>query len=108
MSNAELVLANRRLHQAGLRAVRFSQPHKSVLTQVLRDGFRDPKGTFEAERVRRTVWFLLQAGAKRGLEHSILKNLCRVHWERMHEVRKTAWRMRVRTMEGKGVSKRVR
>lgn len=108
MSSAELVHAYRQLLRAGLRAVRFSQPSKSVITQALRDGFRDPQGTFEAERVRRTVWFLLQAGAKRGLEHKILKNLCRVRWERMNEARRTPWRVHVRTLEGKGVSKRMR
>ncbi|KAL2170494.1 hypothetical protein VTG60DRAFT_4780 [Thermothelomyces hinnuleus] len=95
-TTTELLHAYRRLLRAGLRAVQFSQPSRSTLTAKLREGFRDPRGTFDAERVRRTVWFLNAAAQQRGLEHRILKNLCRVHWERAREASRTAWRMRVR------------
>lgn len=89
----DLIHAYRRLLRAGLRAVQFSQPSRSTITARLREGFRDPRGEFDAERVRRTVWFLNAAAQQRGLEHRILKNLCRVHWER---TRQMPWRVRAR------------
>ncbi|KAK4157436.1 hypothetical protein C8A00DRAFT_11717 [Chaetomidium leptoderma] len=106
-----LIHAYRHLLRAGLRAVQFSQPSRSTITARLREGFRDPRGTFDAERVRRTVWFLNAAAQQRGLEHKILKNLCRVHWDRMRELRRMPWRVRVRSElegKGKGGKKRVR
>ena len=113
MSTQELTHAYRRLLRAGLRAVQFSQPSKSTITQLLREGFRDPQGTFEPRAVRRTVYFLNGAAAKRGLEHRILKNLCRVHWDRMREKSKTTWKVTLRNAEarekatGKGKGKSV-
>jgi hypothetical protein len=92
MSSQELVHAYRKLLRAGLRAVQFSQPSKSTITQVLRKAFRDPEGVFNARRVTRTVYFLNAAAAARGLEHKILRNMCRVHWERSYEMRKMPWR----------------
>jgi hypothetical protein len=93
MSKLELLHAYRKLLRASLRAVQFSQPSRSTVIEQLRTGFRDPNGTLDAERVRRTVWFLNAAAQERGLEHKILKNLCRVHWERMREARKTPWKL---------------
>ncbi|KAJ4306913.1 hypothetical protein N0V88_000285 [Collariella sp. IMI 366227] len=87
-TTTDLLHAYRKLLRAGLRAVQFSQPSRSILTERLREGFRDQHGSFEPERVRRTIWFLNAAAGARGLEHKILKNLCRVHWERMREVRR--------------------
>lgn len=107
MTNLELIHAYRRLLRAGLRAVQFSQPSRSTLTERLREGFRDPHGTFDPERVRRTVWFLNAAAQTRGLEHRILKNLCRVHWEKQREVRRTPWRVRHRLMEARASSKKA-
>ncbi|KAK3297655.1 uncharacterized protein B0H64DRAFT_441100 [Chaetomium fimeti] len=102
----DLVQAYRKLLRAGLRAVQFAQPSRTTLTRQLRAGFRDPRGTFDLQRVRHTVWFLNAAAQQRGLEHRILKNLCRVHWERENEASRTPWRVRVRRMEmeeqGKG------
>ncbi|KAK4132879.1 DUF1763-domain-containing protein [Trichocladium antarcticum] len=96
MTNSDLIHAYRHLLRAGLRAVQFSQPSRSTLVGRLREGFRDADGTFDAERARRTVWFLNAAAQQRGLEHRILKNLCRVHWERMREITKTPWRVTMR------------
>ncbi len=101
MSTQELTHAYRRLLRAGLRAVQFSQPSKSTITRLLREGFRDPKGTFEPRAVRQTVYFLNGAAAKRGLEHRILKNLCRVHWDRMREKSKTPWKVTLRNAEAR-------
>ncbi|KAL2195819.1 hypothetical protein P885DRAFT_39199 [Corynascus similis CBS 632.67] len=95
-TTTELVHAYRRLLRAGLRAVQFSKPSRSTVTAKLREGFRDPGAKFDPERIRRTVWFLNAAAQQRGLEHRIVKNLCRVHWERTREASRTAWRLRVR------------
>ncbi|SPQ27614.1 e37d23e7-03e5-468f-bf5a-d07cc609b44d [Thermothielavioides terrestris] len=100
MSNLEIIHAYRKLLRAALRAVQFSQPSRSTVTAALREGFRDTRAAggagFDAERVRRTVWFLNAAAQRRGLEHRILKNLCRVRWERAREASKTPWRVTVR------------
>ena len=104
MSNPNLLHAYRHLLRAGLRAIQFSQPSRSTFTQRMREGFRDVEGTFDAERARRTVWFLNAAAQQRGIEHRILKNLCRVHWEKMREVRRTGWRVRMKKEEDRVTS----
>ena len=101
MSTQELIHAYRRLLRAGLRAVQFSQPSKSTITRLLREGFRDPKGIFEPRAIRNTVYFLNGAAAKRGLEHRILKILCRVHWDRMREMGRTPWKVTLRLAEAR-------
>ncbi|KAL2135244.1 hypothetical protein VTI74DRAFT_9336 [Chaetomium olivicolor] len=95
-TTTDLLHAYRKLLRAGLRAVQFSQPSRSTFTERLREGFRDPGGKFEPERVRRTVWFLNAAAQARGIEHKILKNLCRVHWERVREAQRTPWKVKIK------------
>ncbi|KXX74375.1 hypothetical protein MMYC01_207109 [Madurella mycetomatis] len=99
MANLELLHAYRKLLRAGLRAVQFSQPSRTTFVQQLRKGFRDPNGTLELERVRRTVWFLNAAAQERGLEHRILKNLCRTRFEQQREVSKVPWKVRIKHQE---------
>src|SRR4051812_22608775 len=79
-----ILLAYRILLRAGLRAVHFKQPGRSVIISQLRRAFRDPRElrSFDLERVKRTAWFLKAAGEEKGLESKILKNLVRVRWER--------------------------
>ncbi len=89
----ELITAYRHLLRAGHRAVQFARPSRRMVTEKMRAGFRDPRGVFDAEGVRRTIWFLNAAAERRGLEHKILKNLCRVQWERAHY---GSWKVRVR------------
>lgn len=105
MSNPDLLHAYRRLLRAGLRAVQFSKPSCWTLTAQLREGFRDPRGTLDAEKVRRTVWFLNAAAQQRGLEHKILKNLCRVQGDRVRDAQRPSWKTRVK-VEMQGVGKR--
>jgi Domain of unknown function (DUF1763). len=95
----ELIHAYRKLLRAGLRAVQFSQPSRWSLTQQLRAGFRDPNGKFEPERIRRTIWFFNAAAQQRGIEHRILKNLCRVHWERFSPTRTPTWKSVLKQQE---------
>lgn len=88
MSNTEILHAYRQLLRHGLRAVQFSLPARFVIQSQLRRAFRPKKGetkTFDAEAVRRTIWFLKAAAAERGLEHKIVKNLVKVAWARERE-----------------------
>ncbi|KAL2259088.1 hypothetical protein VTK26DRAFT_7370 [Humicola hyalothermophila] len=87
-ADPNIIHAYRHLLRAGLRAVQFAQPARSTLVRTLRAGFRDPRGTFDAERARRTVWFLNAAAQQRGLEHRIVKNLLQVEWLRSCEERR--------------------
>lgn len=107
-TTTDIVHAYRRLLRAGLRAVQFSKPSRMTLTEALREGFRDTRGgrTLEPERVRRTVWFLNAAAQHRGIEHRILKTLCRVRWERAREERRVPWRGLLREEELKRAAKR--
>lgn len=93
MSNLELIHAYRKLLRAGLRAVQFSKPSRAAIVAELRKGFRDPAGTLEPERVRRTVWFFNAAAQARGLEHRILKNLCRVRLDQQRELSRVPWKV---------------
>ncbi|KAK1832198.1 hypothetical protein QBC39DRAFT_330211 [Podospora conica] len=79
-----LVHAYRHLLRAGLRAVQFSKPARYVVRDQLREGFRAPAAAqdYDAERIRRTVWFLKAAAQEAGLESRVLKSLVRVAWER--------------------------
>ncbi|KAK4162245.1 hypothetical protein QBC43DRAFT_322096 [Cladorrhinum sp. PSN259] len=111
MSSSEIVLAYRKLLRAGLRAVQFSKPSRFVVRDQLRAGFRDVTsggGVFEAERVRRTIWFLNAAAQNRkGIEHKILKTLCRVQFERTRELTKGTWKTKLR-LWGDKEAKRVK
>ncbi|KAL1841036.1 hypothetical protein VTJ49DRAFT_7467 [Mycothermus thermophilus] len=95
-ATTELIHAYRHLLRAALRAVQFSKPSRYTVVDRLREGFRDPKGTLDPERVRRTVWFFNAAAQSRGLEHKIMKTLCRVGWEQAHEKRRMGYRLRMR------------
>lgn len=83
-----LLHAYRHLLRAALRAVQFSKPARYVVRDQIREGFEPPRTTtatpaaYDAERVRRTVWFLKAAAHEAGLESRILKSLVRVAWER--------------------------
>ncbi|KAK3387098.1 hypothetical protein B0H63DRAFT_447986 [Podospora didyma] len=83
----DLLPAYRRLLRAGLRAVQYSKPARYLLVDKVRAGFRHRDGVFDAERVRRTTWFLNAAAQSRGIEHRIVKNLLFVAWMRQRRVR---------------------
>ncbi len=82
MSKEEIIHGYRKLYRSGLRAVQFSKPARFVVRDQLRRAFRERGATFDADGVRRTVWFLNAAAAETGLEHKIVKNLVRVAHER--------------------------
>ncbi|KAK4458837.1 hypothetical protein QBC42DRAFT_275908 [Cladorrhinum samala] len=96
---SELITAYRKLLRAGLRAVQFSKPSRFIVRDQLRAGFRDTNNKFEPERVRRTIWFLNAAAQERGLEHKILKNLCRVQFERSRELGKGNWKTKIKLLQ---------
>jgi hypothetical protein len=79
VSNKVIVLAYRHLYRAGLRAVSYTTPNRYVLRDRLRRAFREsPTSDFEPERIANTVQFLNNAAKDRGLEHRLVKSLCRV------------------------------
>ncbi|KAK0626234.1 hypothetical protein B0T14DRAFT_492601 [Immersiella caudata] len=95
-TKADILTSYRHLLRASLRAVHFARPQRYTVRDVLRDAFRDEKaiGSYDRERIRRTIFFLNSAAWESGLESRILKNLVRVEWER-----------RERRMDWKGLEK---
>lgn len=79
MSELEVIHAYRHLLRAGLRAVQYAKPARNVIVNQMREAFREPEATYDAEGAKRTRWFLEAAARSRGLEHRILKNLIQVH-----------------------------
>lgn len=85
-NNLGIIHAYRHLMRAGLRAVCFSKPSRYIIRDILREGFRDKKATFEPVAVERTILFL-QAAQLKGFEHKLLKTLTRASWERRRKAR---------------------
>ncbi|KAM0528991.1 hypothetical protein D7B24_001569 [Verticillium nonalfalfae] len=94
MSRQEILHAYRHLYRGLLRAVQFSVKGRYTARDQLRAAFRDKNTTFEAESVKRTIWFINSAALERGLEHSILKNLIRTAYARQ---KPETWRSAVKT-----------
>lgn len=106
MSQLDVIHAYRHLLRSGLRAVQFSKPARFVVQQRVREAFE--KGTpdaYDAEAIRRTIWFLKAAAEERGLEHKIVKNLVRVARER---VRGTSRPLHWKTSLQKASTKKAR
>ena len=82
MSRQEIIHAYRKLYRSGLRAVQYSKPARYSLRTQLREAFREPGATFNAEGCRRTIWFLNAAAQETGIEHKIVRNLLRVAYMR--------------------------
>lgn len=78
-SRHEIVSSYRALMSAGLKAIKYSSPHRYALRDRLRAGFRAGSASdYDSNKVARTVEFLHAAAEWRGLEHRVLKNLCQV------------------------------
>lgn len=106
MSSAEIVRAYRHIYRAALRAVQFAKPARFVIRDQLRAAFRGERTTltsaannegaqpFDAEAIRRTVWFLNSAAEHRGIEHKIVKNLVKTAYWRQREAaaRQQSWK----------------
>ena len=70
----------RDLYRGSLRAVQYSVPARFCVREKLRTAFRlTPVTHFNPLRIKNTLDFLAIAAEKRGLEHTIVKNLCHVH-----------------------------
>ncbi|KAK2070715.1 hypothetical protein P8C59_005190 [Phyllachora maydis] len=108
MSSIEVRHGYHKLLAAALRAVQFSKPARFVVRDQLRAGFRDPKADFDADRVRRTVWFLNAAAQERGLEHKIVKNLIHTQWKRAKAGGKPRTYGEVLTATSKSLHKRAK
>ncbi|KAK5997195.1 mitochondrial protein [Cladobotryum mycophilum] len=86
-SNLEILHAYRGLYRGLLRAVQYSTPARYIARDQIRAAFREPDAAWDAEGVKRTVWFLEAAAKEKGLEHRILKNLLQVRSMRRAEVK---------------------
>ena len=83
-SAATLRLAYRALLKASLAAVQYTVPERYVVRDKLRTAFRfTPVSHYSPRRIHNTLEFLWTAAEKRGLEHKIVKHLCRVHYYQM-------------------------
>ncbi|KAM0287961.1 hypothetical protein ACHAQH_000028 [Verticillium albo-atrum] len=82
MSKQDILHAYRHLYRGLLRAVQFSVKGRYTARDQLRTAFRDKNATFDAESIKRTIWFINSAALERGLEHKILKNLIRTAYTR--------------------------
>ncbi|KAG5918976.1 hypothetical protein E4U42_006686 [Claviceps africana] len=101
MTTTDIIHAYRHLYRNLLRAVQYAAPARFIARDQLRKAFRHPNPPcsgpspppsaaatvasprLDAEGVKRTIWFLEAAAKERGLEHKILKNLLRVHGDRV-------------------------
>ncbi|KAA8895482.1 hypothetical protein FN846DRAFT_785006 [Sphaerosporella brunnea] len=73
--------AYRHLYKASLAAVQYTVPQRFVVRDKLRKAFRyTPASRYNAQRIHNTLEFLHHAATKRGLEHTIVKNLCLIHY----------------------------
>lgn len=79
----------RNLYRALLHAVQYAKPARYQGRDILRNAFRkgDP-ATYDQKRVENTITFLNTAAKEKGLEHKLLKNLLRVHYERTYQSRR--------------------
>ncbi|KAL1901465.1 hypothetical protein Sste5346_001872 [Sporothrix stenoceras] len=107
MSSAEIIQAYRHVYRAALRAVQYSKPARYTVRDQLRAAFRGERTMltstannegaqpFDAEAIRRTVWFLNSAAEHRGIEHKIVQNLVKTaYWRRREaENRQPSWRL---------------
>ncbi|KAM3507595.1 hypothetical protein MY10362_001669 [Beauveria mimosiformis] len=111
-SRQEVLHAYRHLYKGLLRGVHYSIPARYIVRDQIRLAFRErpaatapatatatvPMNTatttgWDAEAIKRTLWFLSAAGRQSGLEHRILRNLVRMHSERAAPTRR--WRRAV-------------
>ncbi|KAM3531678.1 hypothetical protein MY4038_004361 [Beauveria bassiana] len=114
-SRQEVLHAYRHLYKGLLRGVHYSIPARYIVRDQIRLAFRErlaaaapvtatvPTTTttttaaaaagWDAEAIKRTLWFLSAAGRQSGLEHRILRNLVRMHSERAAPTRR--WRRTV-------------
>ncbi|KAF3936476.1 hypothetical protein ABW19_dt0208429 [Dactylella cylindrospora] len=105
-SRQTLLHAYRHLLRAGLRAVQYSSPARYAIRSKLRHAFRRDNSNntslklynatsfpssrrptifplaYSQTRIDNTIEFLNTAARRRGLEHTIVKNLCYVEYRR--------------------------
>jgi hypothetical protein len=86
-SRQDILQGYRHLYRAALQAVQYARPARFTARDKLREAFRAPRATWDAEGARRTIWFLHAAAREKGVEHKVVKNLMRVAWERDHQRR---------------------
>ncbi|KAG0131701.1 hypothetical protein HOY82DRAFT_484864 [Tuber indicum] len=80
-----IIHSYRALYKAGLAAVQYSSPARYSIREKLRKAFRSSNpNRFSQQRVDNTVRFLRTAARRKGMEHCIVKNLCKVAYWQLH------------------------
>jgi hypothetical protein len=84
VARESILKAYRDLYRAGLRTVRYSNPARFQLRDILRDAFRTSSpAEFIPHRIRNTILFLENASNYNGFEHRIVKNLLKLqYWKK--------------------------
>ena len=78
-STEAVVHAYRNLYRHGLRAVQYTVPQRYTIRDRLRRAFREsPRSDFEQPRIDNTIELFKAAARDTGVEHRLIKNLCRV------------------------------
>ncbi|KAG5520023.1 hypothetical protein PMAC_001099 [Pneumocystis sp. 'macacae'] len=77
MNSTELRALYRQFWRIGHQAVRHAVPAKYAIRDKIRAAFQASPPS--AQRIKNTLEFLIKAGERKGIEYSILKNLCRLH-----------------------------
>ncbi|CCJ30931.1 unnamed protein product [Pneumocystis jirovecii] len=77
MNSVELRALYRQFWRIGHKAVRHAIPAKYAIQDKIRAAFQASPPS--AKKIKNTLEFLIKASESKGLEYSILKNLCRVH-----------------------------
>ncbi|KAL1886000.1 hypothetical protein Cpir12675_006949 [Ceratocystis pirilliformis] len=97
-SKIEILHAYRQMYRHLMRAVRNTKPQSQIGRIQLRAAFNPVPGTreygqpFDADGIKRTLWFLKAAEKEAGLEHRVLKNLLLVAGARQQLMR-VPWSM---------------
>lgn len=78
-----IVTAYRHLWRKSLQTIRYSEPARSHLRDILRTSFRESQVTaYQPQQILRTIRFLDRARQYRGIEHRIVKNILIVRYWR--------------------------
>jgi hypothetical protein len=81
-STKTIIHAYRDLYRHGLRAVQYAVPQRYIIRDRLRRAFRESSPSeFEQSRIDNTIELFKAAARDTGIEHRLIKNLCRVWHE---------------------------
>lgn len=99
MSSQEIIHSYRHILRYLLKGVNYATKARVTAVKQLRAAYRDPSSEYDAEGIKRTIWFLKEAAKTNGIEHKILKNLIEVR--RTRDQRYASWQTTLRRQNSK-------